>query len=483
LNLKRGNHSLKINLLFAIIVVLLLVGVFLINAIAIRLSDRFHLQADLTYGAVFEVGEDTRAVLAALEAPVDIFVLSDVGGFAASPYLVQAQRIFDQYPRHSSLITLEYVDYAANPLFAVRFPDLSLAHGDVVVQSGDRVEHVPVSNLFYFSQTPDGNISIAASRVEEALTSAILGVVNEDRIRVALLTGNGAADGGVFTQMLRNNHYAVESVSITTAVFDEFDILLLFSPTIDLSEDIVRRLEAFLYNGGNYGKMLFYTAGVAQGELPNLDMFLAEWGIRFDEGMVFETSPERTYSFQPFYPTAVYVEARYAAMLRDPSMPFLMPLARPMDLLFTARDGRHVETFLEFSETSGVRPPDAGEGFTASDAYRHGPMPALVSSNFNVISPTGEHLRSQIIVSASTGIFDPIALQNTSVSNAEYLLNLLGELTGREETLHIRPISLAGRTLGMTSAQAFRLSVIFIGVLPLTIFLAGIGAWLFRRYK
>jgi len=474
---------MKINMLFAVIVLLLFAAVFLVNGIAVQLGERFHLQVDLTYGAVFEVGEDTRALLAALDAPIEIFVLSDIGGFGGSPYLAQAQRIIDQYPRFSNFVTLEYVDYAANPLFAVRFPELALSHGDLVVQSGERVEHLRAANLFYFTQLPDGNVSVVASRAEEALTSAILSVVSEERIMVALLSGNGAADGDAFPQMLLNNNYIVQTVNITTAVFSDFDVLLLLSPTIDLSEDIVRRLEAFLYNDGQYGKILIYTAGVAQGALPNLDMFLAEWGIRFDDGMVFETSPERTYSFQPFYPTARYVDERYALLLRDPSMPFLMPLARPMELIFTARDGYHVQTLLEFSETSGVRPADAPEDFTASDATRRGPLPALVASSVNVLAPDGEHLRSYIVVSASTGIFDPIALQNTSVSNAEYLLGLLGDLTGREDLVSIRPTSLAGRTLGITSAQAMRLSVVLTGVLPLLIFAAGIGVWLYRRYK
>ncbi|MCL2580110.1 MAG: GldG family protein [Oscillospiraceae bacterium] len=476
-------ETMKINMLFVAIVLLLFAGVFLVNGIAVRLDERFHLQADLTYGAVFEVGEDTRALLAALDSPVEIFVLSDTGGFGGSPYLAQAQRIIDQYSRFSSFVTLEYVDYAANPLFAVRFPELALSHGDLVVQSGGRVEHLRAQNLFYFTQLPDGNVSVVASRAEEALTSAILSVVSEERVRVALLTGNGTTDGGVFPQMLLNNNYAVQTVSMTTAVFSDFDVLLLLSPTIDLSEDIVRRLEAFLYNNGRYGKMLIYTAGAAQGALPNLDTFLAEWGIRFDDGMVFETDPERTYHFQPFYPIVRYVDERYALLLRDPSMPFLAPLARPMELIFTARDGYHLQTLLEFSETAGVRPADAPEDFTASDATRRGPLPALAVSSFHALAPDGEHLQSHILVSASTGIFDTIALQNTSVSNAEYLLNLLGDLTGREDLISIRPVSLAGRTLGITSAQAMRLGVILTGVLPLLIFAAGASVWLYRRYK
>ena len=481
--MKRLNHSLKINLLFAVIIIFLITAVFLVNGIALRASERFNLQLDLTHGAMFEISDNTRHLLATLDVPVEIFVLADISDFGRSPYLIQAQRIIEQYPRFSGMVSLEYVDYAANPLFAVNFPELSLSHGDIIIRSGDRAEQVFFANLFHFSQSPDGSLNVIASRAEEALISAIFSVVSDDNVRIALLAGNGASDGGMLLPLLASNNYEVQTVSMASPALDGFDVLLLLSPTIDLSEEMVRALEAFLYNEGRYGKMLLYTASVAQGALPNLDMFLAEWGISFADGAVFETNPERTYSFQPFYPTAEYVDDRYVVMLRDPSMPFLMPLARPMELMFTSRDGFHVETLLTFSASSGVRPADAGQDFSAADATWRGPIPALVSSSFNHLSADDEHLQSFIVASASTAIFDPIALQNTSVTNAEYLLNLLGDLMGREFAANIQPVSLAGRTLGITSAEATRLGVILVGVVPMAILLTGVAVWLYRRFK
>ena len=476
-------HSLKINSLFTALVVLLILALFLINGIGVLLSQRHHLQVDLTAGAVFEVGEETRALLRSLEQPVEIFVLSDEGGFSGSIYLEQAKRIIDQYPRFSNQVTLEYVDYLTNPGFAIAYPHLSLSHGDIIVQSGERVRHVPVASLFHYAQLPDGTVRIATSRAEEAISSAVLYVINEESVRVGVLTGNGAADVTAFGALLISNNYQVNAISIATGQLDEFDILVLASPTIDLSGDGIRRLEDFLYNDGEYGKILFYTASAGQGEMPNLDMFLGEWGIRFSNGAVFETRPERTYNHQPYHPIAIYEANRFTNRLRDPSMPFLMPLSRPMELLFTSRDGTFLEPLLTFSETTGVRPADAGEDFTPSDAQIRGPMPAFVKSSFNVPTGEGELLQSHLIASASTHILDPIALQNTSVTNSEYLLNLLGELTGREETIQIPPTSLAGKTLGVTSAQASRLGVVLVGIIPGVILLSGIGVWLFRRFR
>ena len=59
----------------------------------------------------------------------------------------------------------------------------------------------------------------------------------------------------------------------------------------------------------------------------------------------------------------------------------------------------------------------------------------------------------------------------------------MGDLTEKEASIVIAPKSLAGKTLGITTAQVTKLGVVLGGILPLAILLAGIGVWLYRRYK
>ena len=481
--MKRIKPSLNTNILFTVIAVSLVVAVLLINGITMRLSERYNLQVDLTEGAVFEIGEDTKSLIASLDVPVDIFVLSNEGGFTGNRYVMQAKQIMDQYPRISGKITLEYVDYATNPGFAIRFMELPLSSGDIVVKSGDNVRHILASNLFHFSMSPDGDLSIVASRAEEALTSAIVNVVSGDSSRVAILTGNGAAIDEHLINLFVDNNYVVEPVPLHGADLYSFDIALLLAPTIDLSEGAVRMLETFLYNDGLYGKTLLYSASPSQGEMTNLDMFFSEWGVKFTSGAVFETNAARTFQNQPFYPIPLYEDSRHYSMLRDPSMPILMPLSRPMELLFNFRDGYFIDTLLTFSESSGVRPADASDIFTADDATQRGPMPALVVSSFNVTAPDGTPRFSNIVFSASTTMFDPVALHNSSLNNAEFLLNIIGDIADRDDLVFIQPKSLAARTLGVTSAQASTLGTVLVGIIPLVILLSGVLVWLYRRHK
>lgn len=480
---KASSTGFRMNALFALSILLLIAVFILLNVVALVMSNRFPLSIDLTANAAYNIGEETKSVLAHIVRPVSIDILASEQIFAGDSYLVQTGKILEQYERYSPRVTVQYIDYAADPSYAASRPDLKLSEGDLIVSSGDRVKQLPLSSLFNYTYTASGALTIESSRAEEAITSAIMSVLSGEDVYCGLLTGSGGQEAEAFTTLLVNNRYVLKNAVLATDDLSDFDVLLLFAPQNDLSADDVRKLDAFLYNGGNYGKTLFYTASVTQAPLPVLESFLTEWGVAIGEGSVFETTPERTYQHQPYYAVADFAETHYRDMLVDTDAPILMPLARPLETLFTVRDHQQTETMLAFGETAGVRPPDAPEDFVAKDAVTWGPFPALVLASRRFYEDGILARQSSIIVSSSHHMLESAALHNTSLSNSAYLLNVMNELTGREEGPAITSKSLAGKTLGATSSQVTRLGVILGGIVPLAILLTGIGVWLYRRYQ
>ena len=473
----------KMSALFALIIALLLVVMFLFNALALVLSNRYPLAIDLTANAAYEIGEETKTVLDSLSENVSIDVLSTKDSFDGDPYLVQARYILERYPQYSSRVTLRYIDYTSDPSYAASHADLTLAEGDVIVSAKDRVKQISLTSMFNYAYTASGSLTVESSRAEEAVTAAILNVLSGEETKIGVLTGNGQQDVPNFTALLVNNNYVLESAVIATNDLSVYDGLLLMAPQNDLSEDDIRALEAYLYNSGEYGKTLFYAASVSQTALPNVETFLTEWGVSVGDGTVFETKGEKTYQYQPYYPIAYHASQAYQDMLIDSDTPMLMPLSRPLEVLYQARDGQYTEELLTFSETAGVRPSDAGEDFTASDATQHGPMPAMVLASRKTYKNGVLDKRSNIIVSGSVAMLDEICMQNTSLANSTYLVNLFNDLTNKEASVAIAPKSLAGKTLGITTAQVTRLGILLGGVLPMCILLTGVGVWLYRRYK
>jgi ABC-type uncharacterized transport system involved in gliding motility auxiliary subunit len=112
-------------------------------------------------------------------------------------------------------------------------------------------------------------------------------------------------------------------------------------------------------------------------------------------------------------------------------------------------------------------------------------MPALTLTSWQIQPTDGSEnvLQSNVIVSASAYMFGASGIANTSLSNAEYVINLFNTLTNRESTVSIAAKSLAGNTLGITTGTASTLGIVLCAILPLLILGTGVTIWLVRRYR
>lgn len=476
--------NIKPNTLLLALIVTVTLSVVILNAIILVLSGTYLMSFDLTTNSIYEIGEHTGSILNGLTQDVYIYILASEEEFSGTQYLMQARRMIEQYPKRSPYVTLEYIDYASDPAFAARYPGEALSQGDMIVESGSRVRKIALSSLFHYISNSDGSVRVVSSRAEEALTSAIVYVTGAKQYKIAVLGGNGAHTSmPALFELLGDNHYEVSPINIVTDVLSsEYDAAILIYPEKDLSEAELAKLDAYLYNAGEYGKTLIYTADARQPKLNNLESFLMEWGIEFYEGAVFETSAKKTYQEQPFFIISEYAESQYRSMLADVSMPVAMSASRPISLRFSRKDSRLTQILLTFSETSAVRPTDAGEDFNASMAVMHGPFPAAVLSSVQVLSGTGQ-AQSNILVLASTAMLEEFTLQNPSLANSEYFINVLNVLVGREDTIAIPPKSFAGNALSVPTSEIRIFGTLLLGVIPFCILAAGIVIWLFRRNK
>ena len=476
-----SNETKKLNMLLAILLVIAIAIVFLINALGHVLSEHYPMSVDLTANSNYDIGDDSKAVLDALTDDVQIYVMSPKGSFNGNSYLVQVRKILEQYPKHSPHVSLEYIDYTSDPTFASKFPDLSLSSGDVLIVGPQMVKQIPLANMFNYTYDSQGSLTIVSSRAEEAITSGIVSSVTVDPINVAILTGNGVTDDrSTLKAILENNNFVYSELNMVTDSFDGMEVLILLAPLQDISEDVLSKIDAFLYNNGEYGRTLIYAADVNQGALPNVDAYLREWGISVDDGAVFETSESYAYGYQPYYPFVDYTDETLMKMLKDSTTKALMPLSRPISVLFEYRDNRSVTELLSFSATSGVRPSTAGDNFTPDQATRKGPMPAMLMST---LMPAGASKGSNVIVSASVQYFGSGCMGNTSLSNAEYLTCILNLLTEREDAVSIEAKSLAGNALTITTSSASFWGIVLCIVVPVLILATGIIVYLKRRYR
>ena len=90
----------------------------------------------------------------------------------------------------------------------------------------------------------------------------------------------------------------------------------------DLTEAMVTKLSDFLYNEGGLNKDMFYIADVKQGNTPNLDAFLAEWGVSVGDAIVYEGNSSQAQYVSTALgtltaPNVVMAESDYGAQLSN----------------------------------------------------------------------------------------------------------------------------------------------------------------------
>jgi len=481
-----NNRNLKYGAVSVIITIIVIAFIVLLNTALTFLFNRFPLNIDLTKNRVFEISGDTGNILLNLDKDVVIYVMNTESGFiSTSPaeYFIQANEIIKKYAQYSpsGRVRIEYIDLIRNPDFASRYPDDQIQMNDIIIASGDKYKVIFPSKLFNVFSSEYGSF-VASSRAEQALTSALVNVISGKIFKAALVSGHGIQDIASFLELLILNNYEITEVNLLTEdIPSDVSLLILCDPSRDLSLNELRKIDAFLDSAD--ARVLFYIASLLQPELPNLDDFLKEWGIAVDPGIVFESDNSRLISPSSYIAIVDYAESQHSRNMLQRNLQMMMAQSRPLRMVYEEFRSRFVTTLLKFSGSSGIRPSNAPNDWVPSAAYVTGNVPALLLStqtkndvNWNIIS-------SHVLVLGSILALEETTLGNPYIANSAYFLDLIGNLTGRDDNFYITDKIIGFTDLKASYSQVIAIIIIFVIILPLAVIGAGIAIWLKRRHK
>jgi hypothetical protein len=485
-----GKRNLRYGFVSVGITVVVIAAIVLLNVVLTALFEKYPLDIDLTEDQIFEISEETRDYLANLERDVNIYVLNTESAFtSASPteYFVQANEVIQKYAQYSSRVRLEYVDTIRNPNFISRYPELDLNIGDILIISGDRSRKLSPQDLFNIRSSYYGSY-VASSKAEQAMTGALLGVSSTKTSLAALVSGHGEADVSSLTDLLQMNSWeSISFNSLTEPVPPEADLLILAAPQRDLSPEELSRIDAFLENGDDHVLLYFGSYSqpgqtADQAGFPNLDAFLAEWGIAVDPGIVFETDNSRII-MNSVVAIADFVEGDYTKSVMEKGLYPVIPQSRPLRLVFEAQRYRRTNVLVRASANAGIIPVEAPQDWYPGpqDMKADIPLVAMTSSLRNNLE--GDLVSNHVVVCGSLLALDQDFLGNANFANSTFFLDLLGNLSGREDRIYIMDKTLGFSSMNITMIQIVVFALIFTVFVPLAVAVTGIVVWLRRRHK
>lgn len=478
-NFKYGAVATAITIGFVALVVV-------VNIIATLLLEKYPLTLDMTSSGKYEISQESIDYVTGINRNVSIYVLADESYFSdpSSTYAYQVGEVLKKYSQYNDKVTLSYIDLETNPGFAAKYPDENFTTADILVESDLRTQKFNWQDLFDISyNNSTGSVSSISSHAEETLTSALIYVTDENPTKVVMTEGHGEDAVAGLNNLLQKNGFELGTVKTLGAEIDSStQIVVVAAPMVDFTEAEIKKLDAFLVNGGAYGKQVIYIANPSQAKLPNLEAFLAEWGIGFEDGVTVETDTNRIYYNEYFsIQDSDSIDLEFIGRTEALKAPILMHNVRPIKVLFEAQNLRSTKVLCSTYGSSVLAPLNAPEDWDAANEQKKVFNTIVVGQRETDTTDVNEIEHSTVVAFASSDMFASGIGDSDTFGNSQFTVSLLNELTGKESAITVASKDLTGVQLEINATTAIVLGIVFVAVLPLVVLVIGLVVFLRRR--
>jgi len=467
-NLKHGSYSMgAITIFIAIIVVL--------NLVLQEVPSKYR-EIDLSTQKLYSIGDQTKKVLKKLNKDVEIYYIAQSGSESSD-----IQKLLEKYEEGSDHIKVEQKDPAVNPKFVSQYTSDGVSNNSVIVVCGDKNKVIDNNSLYETTV----NYQTYSSEVtgfdgEGQITSAINYVTSDSMPVMYTLEGHDEATmSDTLKDTIQKANIDIQSLNLLTmdSVPDDADILFIFAPAKDISEDEASKIISYLENGGK----ALIVSNYSSEEMPNFASVLENYGVKTADGIVLEGDTNHYISQNPSYLLPNIESNDITSSLSSGSRYILMPLAQGIVKSDNYRDSLEITDILTTSDGSysKVNVEDMQTMEKESDDI-DGPFAVGVSITENL----DDEKETQIVYYSSEALFND--QMNTMVSGANYELisasvNWMCESEEDSNTISIASKSYDTSTLTIPAADASFWSIFVTAVVPVVILVIGGGIWMKRR--
>ena len=483
-------RRMKIGALALISTIVVIAAVIAVNYFVDYIADRYVLEIDMTSKGEYEISDETVQLLSTLSEPITITVLCDETDYNNNSDLRRLPKVLQRYEQLShGNVTVKYINAVNNPAIFSQYDQLGdLSSGDIIVESSKRYKSMSPYDLLEYQSSNSSSTSGSASnetkyltglRAEQRLTSAILYVTANKVPKAAYLTGHQeSTEHETLDTLLASANYDTQELSLMQEgkVPDDVDMLLILQPQGDFTTEEIDALDEFMSNGG---KMIVSYASNTP-TLTNLEEYFTEWGVAYDDKMVYDN--ERCFAGTNFYlmPNVNTVEGLTDNL--DTKSYVIIPGARPITTLWEQDNWRGTQVLMSTSNNSYAKDLSSETtSYEQSDTDETGPFNVGVLSYQNSMHNLNSTYSYALFLNA--GFLSDSTLDNTAFLNKDYVLSALNFMTDDSEAVSIASKDLTSTTLAVPGSAKSVLFYLLILIIPGVCLVGGIAVWARRRHK
>ena len=442
-----------------------------INYIGAKQNKRW----DLTANKQFSLSDQTRTVLAKLDAPLQMLV------FAQEPDFPRYQDKLKEYEYSSKRVSTEYIDPDKKPTVAKQYQVQQ--YGTIVLNYKGRTERVTTDT-------------------EQDITTGVIKVVSGQQKKVYFTQGHGERDTAsserdgynAIAAALGRENYSVDKLVVAQqgAVPDDASVVIVAGPKTDFFPNEIDALKKYLDRAGKLLLMLDPPDKVESPPLTNLIALAHDWGIDVGNNIVVDVSGMgRLIGTDASVPVA----ASYPSHAITQRFNFLtaFPMARSTTPVSGGVNGHTAQGFVETSPRSWAESDIKGlltsgqVSLDESKGDKKGPI--TIAAAVSATATTADKSKpaatdapkpeTRLVV---FGDSDFAANGGLGIQgNRDLFMNVVGWLSQQENLISIRPKEPDDRRVTLTATQQANINWLSLLIIPCAIFGSGVYTWWRRR--
>jgi len=462
-------------------VILVLLVIISFNTFINALTERFDWKGDLTEGQLFHLSDTTKEILKNLEEPVTITCFDREDGADTN-----ITELLKRYDKTGGMVNVRHVDLEANPSLVSTYAKkgISLTANGILVESGTNAAAFPWNEMYGYNtySDADGNTryTLTSFKAEKKITSAIVQVTDGKQRSVLFTQGHSENITDGLTELISDSNYKVQTSVLGLAGLEGVSTVIIAGPARDFSAEEIEGLDAFLSNGGSL--MVFRNPGA--GSLPNLDGYLAEWGLAVDRTVVMEPSRQMD---SPMYVIPDFSVHMMNVWFSENSSYVVLPVCGSITL--SSPNGRLTSPVLKSTSESYAKPLMDAETTERENGDPSGPFILAATSEMRTGKDTEGEIpkeesgqpKAYVFLADCSHFYADSYLQNASLGNGQLVLQALSYMNDESVSLSIPEKSLSNRQIALTWSQTVTFGVIFLGLIPLALVLSGLAVFIRRR--
>lgn len=519
--IKHGTMSTALTIVFMAMLVM-------INVVATTIFERYPVTIDLTKDKIYSMSEESEEYVKKVNVDVLVTIFADENSYTATnAYNKQAVELLKNYCKMNHHITYRFVDINSNPDVVKNYEEIK--ESDIVFETktvvdGEEVRRTRKLGMLDMLSFSDDFVSklsqsgysiellreqmgsdlatlrnygqyVNGSNAEQAFTSALMTVTDPNPVYVTFLTGRdevpdiyskqGGSPFQYFQTLLTANGYNVNSIDITKEDIPEnTNVIIVPAPTTDYLDNEITKISDYLNNDGKLGHQMIYVASYSQKETPNLDEFLAEYGLQIGEGAICESFQDNYINYQ-YITTITEAGGQYKQDIKKSDLTLTSQFSRPVNTLFDKEKMVTTEKYLLSSPNAFTAKLGQNEMYeiVPVEKYEEGQQCYCAVSTKTNYEDNGGSTSSNIICIGSEYLLQNNALAAEQFDNSEYFFSLLNGITHKSDGIFIKPKTIKSTTYEITQKNKQILKWTFSFIIPVVVLITGLVVWLLRKNK